>query len=105
MELGCASGDVQGRNVRVALQEFDDAFDPTSIESLPSFWAGFDVAVMAGQVAAQSDIELKRRDLLVSKRFEASCGDVLVELIGLENRVLRSCRSSRPLIALYRIRH
>jgi hypothetical protein len=98
MEFGRAAGDIQRCDVRVSLQQLDDTFDTPAIESLDSFGAGFDVTVMASQVASQSDIELKCRNPRAPNGLESSRCDVSVEgrLFRFGNRARRFACDARP---------
>jgi len=98
MEFGCAAGDVQRRDFWIARQQFEDAFDAATIESLRSVRSGFDVTVMARQVASQADIQLKRRNPPTPKWSESMTCDVRVEASGIERLALRPGRSALSLL-------
>jgi hypothetical protein len=52
MDLRRSASDVQRFDDGVAFQKFEDSVAAASIQSLGPFRSGFDVAVMAGKVAA-----------------------------------------------------
>ena len=68
VQLRGAAGEVEGGDVRVALQQPEHAVGDVPLHHLGALRAGLHVAVVAGQVAAPPDVHLEGPDLLAQER-------------------------------------
>ena len=86
MELGRAAGDVEGLDVGVSVEEPEHAVDALGVHAFGSFGAGFDVAVVASEIAAQSNVQLERPHGATSQRRLACSCEMPIEPVAIDRR-------------------